>query len=62
MNFTLNTSAWLSLGKGALMAAAGAGLTYALAHVTDLEFGSMTPVLVAALSVLANYVHKVATE
>lgn len=50
---------WASVAKGAAVAGAGALLTYLLQNVGDLDTGAYTPLVVAVLSVLANYVRKV---
>ena len=43
---------------GALIAASGAALTYLTAWATGTGFGRYTPIVVAALSVLANIIRK----
>ena len=45
--------------KGALIAAGGAGLTYLMQFVNGSEFGALTPIVVAGMSVLVNYFRKV---
>ncbi len=50
---------WGSLGKGALIAAAGAVLTYASEHVSASSFGIAGPMIAALLSVVVNYFRKV---
>ena len=44
--FSLNTADWLKVGKGALIASVGAGLTYLSANVMGADFGMYTPVVV----------------
>jgi len=61
MNFTLNKEQWFKIGKGALVAAAGALATYILQAVGQLDFGTLTPLVVAGASVLANYLRKIAS-
>lgn len=51
----------ISVGKGALIAAVGAALTYATQWVSGEDFGQMTPLIVAGLSVLTNAIRKAAT-
>lgn len=48
------------IGSG--IAAAGAALTYAAQAVSGVDFGVWTPVVVAALSVLANVARKFGIE
>ena len=50
---------WVSIGKGALVAGAGAILTYLAQNVTAADFGTYGPLVVAGLSVLVNYIRKV---
>lgn len=61
MSLKLNASAWVSLAKGAAIAAAGAGLTYLIQHLGEVDLGGLAPIVTAGLSVLANYVRKLAT-
>jgi len=49
----------LSIGKGALMAAAGAGLTYVAQFLSGADLGVWTPAVVALLSVAVNAVRKI---
>lgn len=44
----------ISIAKGAAIAAAGAVLTYLSQAVTGVDFGVMTPAIVAAFSVMVN--------
>jgi hypothetical protein len=53
---------WLSVLKGAGIAAAGAGLTYLLSAAGTLELGVLGPLATAVLSVLVNLVRKAAEE
>lgn len=46
------------VGRGALIAAAGAGLTYLTAWITGANFGDWTPVIVAAWAIAANAARK----
>lgn len=46
------------IGIGALVAAGGAILTYVSENVSGLDYGDMTPVVVAVLSVLVNVLRK----
>lgn len=45
---------WAKVGRGALVAVAGALLTYGTTFVTGTDFGSYTPIVVAAWSVVVN--------
>ncbi|GIW81515.1 MAG: hypothetical protein KatS3mg105_3322 [Gemmatales bacterium] len=53
---------WLKIGKGALIAGAGAALTYLSQAVSGADFGVWTPVVVALLSVAVNAVRKLSLE
>lgn len=54
---------WKSIGIGALMAAAGAGLAALTALTAGIDFGPyIGPFVVAALSVASNVLRKYATE
>lgn len=52
----------LKIGKGALIAGAGAVLTYLSQAVSGADFGLWTPIIVAALSVAVNAVRKLGLE
>lgn len=52
--FTLNKVDGMKIGKGALIAVLGALLTYISAVVTDIDFGTYTPLVVAFWGVFAN--------
>ena len=56
--FSLNMADWLKIGKGALIASAGAGLTYLSANVMGSDFGMYTPVVVAGWSIFVNLAKK----
>lgn len=56
--FSLNSADIISLGKGLLIACAGAALTYLTEQIPNVDFGQLTPVVVAAWSILANIVRK----
>jgi len=56
--FGMDTKEWASIGKGLLIAAVGAGLTYLTQWISGADFGDYTPMIVAALSVLTNLVRK----
>ncbi len=56
--FSLNSADIISLGKGLLIACAGAGLTYLTEQIPNVDFGQMTPVVVAAWSIVANIIRK----
>ena len=48
----------VKVGKGALIAGAGAILTYLTTAITSLDFGEYTPVVVAGFSILINFLRK----
>lgn len=48
----------IALGKGLLIAAGGAAITYLSQWVTDADFGVWTPTVVAGASVLLNALRK----
>ncbi len=50
---------WASLGKGALVAAAGAVLTYTSEHLSAQDFGMYGPMAAAVLAIVVNYFRKV---
>jgi hypothetical protein len=60
--FSLNTADWLKVGKGALIASVGAGLTYLSANVMGADFGMYTPVVVAGWSIFVNLAKKFLEE
>lgn len=43
------------VGKGALIAAIGAGVIFGLEQIPTIDFGSWTPVAVAVSSILVNF-------
>lgn len=49
---------WKKVGIGALIAMAGAGLTYASEFVTSTDFGVYTPLVTAAMAVAVNAFRK----
>jgi hypothetical protein len=52
-------NAWLSILKGASIAAGAAVLTYAAQNLGNVDFGTYTPIVVAGLSIGINYLRKV---
>jgi hypothetical protein len=54
-----DTNSWLSILKGAGIAAGAAVLTYAAQNLGNMDFGTYTPVVVASLSIGINYLRKV---
>ena len=60
--FSLNVADWLKIGKGALIASVGAGLTYLSANVMGADFGMYTPVVVAGWSIFVNIAKKFLEE
>lgn len=59
--FKLTKTDLTKVGKGVLVAIAGATLTYLTEWAANTDFGSYTPVIVAGLSILANIVRKWST-
>lgn len=58
----MSYDAWLSVAKGAAIAAGGAVLTYLSQWVAGGDFGVATPLVVAALSVAVNALRKLTEE
>jgi hypothetical protein len=52
--FCLCKEDMLKVGKGALIAVLGALLTYISSEITSVNFGELTPIVVAGWSILAN--------
>jgi hypothetical protein len=48
----------IKVGKGALIAAAGAGLTYLSEAISGMDFGELTPIVMVGWSVAANWARK----
>lgn len=48
----------VKVGKGALIAGAGAVLTYLTSAITTLDFGEYTPLVVAGFGILVNLLRK----
>ena len=53
---------WISIVKGAGLAAAGAALTYIGSLSTDTNFGQASVIVSAAISVILNIVRKYMTD
>ena len=60
--YELNKHDLKRIGLGALVAVSGALLTYLTDLIPNVDFGSMTPVVVALWSVIANTVRKLLTD
>lgn len=58
MKYKLNKADLFKIGKGLLIAMAGAGLTYLVDAVPNIDFGEYAPIAVAVFSVLVNMVRK----
>jgi hypothetical protein len=56
--FTINKDDLTAIGKGALIAAGGALLTYITSYVTSTDFGQWTPVIVSVWSIIVNVSRK----
>jgi len=61
-SFSLNTVDLIKLGKGLLVAAGGAALTYLSEWAGDVEFGMLTPLVTAGLAVVINAFRKWVTN
>jgi len=59
---TMDKMDWKKILKGALIAAAGAGLLYLIEFVGGLNFGIFQTAIAALLSVLVNIVRKFVTN
>ena len=57
--FNLTYNDWASVGKGALIAVAGAVLTYASEHLSAKDYGIYGPMVAALLAIVVNYFRKV---
>jgi len=56
--FSLDRTDLVKLGKGLLIAVAGAALTYCSEWIAGADFGSWTPMVVTVWSVVVNVVRK----
>lgn len=54
----MNNEKWISVIKGAGIAAAGAGLTYLTESMASVDFGSSGPIVAGLLAVMVNFVRK----
>jgi len=61
-NWKLSSQSWLAVGKGALIAAAAAFLTFVAGNIGLLDFGPYTPFVASLLAVVVNYLRKALTE
>lgn len=52
--YTLNKTDLLKIAKGAVIAISGAGLTYALSIINQIDFGPQTLIVVPILTILIN--------
>jgi len=57
-SFSINSVDLTKLGKGMLIALAGAALTYGSEWVSGTDFGLWTPIVAAGWAVAANFVRK----
>ena len=57
-----NYDTWISIAKGAGLAAAGAAGTYLLAYFGGLDWGPWAPTAAAVLAVAANVLRKFGLE
>jgi uncharacterized hydantoinase/oxoprolinase family protein len=60
--YSLNKEDLKRIGVGALVATAGALLTYGTEIIAVVDFGAWTPVAVMVFSILANVVRKFLTD
>lgn len=58
----LDKEKWVSVGKGALIAAVGAALAYLSQWATSADLGQFGPLLAAILAVLVNAFRKAFTN
>ena len=56
--FRLNKKDLAKIGKGSLIAGGGAMVAYLLVVLTEVDFGSQTPIIVAIGSIILNAVLK----
>ena len=56
--FNLNLIDWQKIGKGLLIALAGAFLTYGTETIPGIDLGWLTPLVVAGWSVIVNLLRK----
>jgi len=54
----LNTTDWKKIGKGALIAAAGAVLTYAAQTIPNINFGEYTVFIAGGAMIVINFLWK----
>lgn len=59
MNLMLDAAGWQNVLKGAVVAAAGAGLTVLAVKFGHFDFGDNLPWAVAGFTVFADYIRKV---
>lgn len=57
-SFSISKAELISVGKGLLIAIAGAALTYLTQYVSHANFGIYTPIIVAGWSVVVNFARK----
>jgi hypothetical protein len=62
LKLNLTTDNWLSVLKGAAIAGGAAILTYAAQNMGNINFGQATPMIVAGLSIVINYLRKVLAD
>jgi hypothetical protein len=57
-----NIDTWISIVKGAGLAAIGAATTYLLIYFSALDWGAWTPIATASFAVIANILRKFGLE
>lgn len=60
--FSLSSSDWQKILKGAAMAAVGAAGTFAIQQLSGHDFGQWNVLVAAGLAVVANTLHKLTTD
>ena len=60
LNNNINT--WKSLVKQGLIVAAGAGITFIGQNISNIDFGSASPFIVATVTIILQYVDKIYKE
>lgn len=58
----LDGTDWKKLGKGILIAAGGAAVTYLSQWASETDFGVYTPIVTAAAAFAVNFIRKLAVN
>jgi len=57
-SFSIDSKGWKKVGKGLLIAAGGAAVTYLLEIIPGLDFGPYTALVCGAAAVVLNFLRK----